>query len=56
MNNETVADLVDQVRRRLARSFENIVGLASVEGYYTLDYALQRPECKLTGIRNNQRL
>ncbi len=30
--------------------------MASVEGYFTLDYALQRMDCPLTAIRNNQRL
>lgn len=56
MNDETVGDLIFMVRKRLARRFDNIIGLASVEGYYTLDYALQKHELKLTGLRNNQKL
>lgn len=53
---ETVGDLLDTVRHRLAKRFENIVGLCSVEGYYTLDYALTVRSNKLAGMRNNQRL
>ena len=52
--NDSVYDLIEEVRHRLARKFENIIGLTSREGYFTLDYALQMPECKLAGIKNNQ--
>ena len=54
--NHTVADLIEEVRHKIGRRFHHIVGLASQEGYFTLDYALQQPNCKLAGIRNNQKL
>ncbi len=54
-NNDTVGDLIDAVKIRLANRFENIVGLSS-EKLYTLDYALTVRQNKLLNIRNNQRL
>lgn len=51
--NETVGDLIDNVRLRLASRFENIIGLCSVEGKYTLDYALTLRHNKIANIRNN---
>lgn len=53
---DEVRDLIQEVRTKLARRFENIIGLASREGFFTLDYALQQPKSKLAGIRNNQKL
>lgn len=53
---ESSGDLLNAVRNKLARKFENIIGLASIEGYYTLDYALQVPDYKLAGIKKTQEL
>jgi hypothetical protein len=53
--NETVGDLIDNVKSRLANRFENIIGLCSVEGYWTLDFALTARTTKISNIRNNQR-
>ena len=55
-NTDSVGDLIHDVRSKLARRFENIIGLASHEGFFTLDFALQQPKSKLAGIRNNQKL
>jgi len=54
--NDSVEDLIYNVRSKLARRFENIIGLASREGFFTLDFALQQPTAKLAGIRDNQKL
>ena len=44
------------MRRKLARTFEHVIGLASVEQHFTLDFALQQPRLKLLGIRNQEQL
>jgi hypothetical protein len=55
-SSDTVGDLIDFVRLRLSSRFENIIGLSSQDGWYTLDYALTIKHNKLANIRNNQRL
>ena len=49
-----MGDLLDNVRQKLKNRFENIIALASVEGFFTLDYALTQKHYKLANIRNNQ--
>lgn len=52
---DTVRDLLKTIRKRLD-GFENIVGLASVDHFYTLDYALMNHDMKLHGLRNLEKL
>ena len=52
---ETVRELLEKIRKSLDH-FENIVGLASVDHFYTLDYALMNPNMKLHALRNLEKL
>jgi predicted ribosome quality control (RQC) complex YloA/Tae2 family protein len=50
--NDTVADLFSHVRHKLSKRFENIMGLATVNEHFTLDYTLQIPHYPLANYRN----